>query len=604
MVDPKRSLTRERIRTRLTLFHFALHIPDTHPPPTPRTIMSLDAGGLAQMTCNNSFNNGSSLGVPSSGFASRGKGSHIKRLSVPPQVATIDESQPSASISTPRTSRSHLLAGLRTAPRSATIPSQHQQRNGMDNGRFPGLASRGTDRVPQTATGAGFPQHAYATHQGTNSQQGRPMYTLPEQVLAPPMIDIGGELVDENTYAELMSTNLFLAAQQQRLQQQLISVTAAAQQFQGLNLGGVPLPQQPQQMPSLSMPGMGLYQQQLQQGVQPIVQPVPGQAGLFCVYNPLTGQQSYIMDNSSLQEESSPQSFAENHSASHHVPQFRAEISPPADSVPSPMHFGQPVSPPSSTPSPPMEQSASAFRRNNRKNPPFHPALKSNIDTTKANVGPGPRSAALPPTPATGTFGPGQGRAGEHPIRQPRGPPALEELVAKPTSKHEGSKNFATRQRRRAVHNLVRAGIERRGDTRSFGYNSSGGTNTPSSEKEFTFSDGDDATVRSGSLSSKPSLGSLRAAANGAIGSERKEKSSRKSPDSPFHSATPTSEDGYFGSKLADVRADQVSSPTGTSSPSVAAVVAGQGQTAQAPERRKMPMLVLSSAEKRKTPLM
>ncbi|KAJ5161287.1 hypothetical protein N7492_006679 [Penicillium capsulatum] len=565
----------------------------------------MDAGGLAQMTYNNSFNNGSSLGVPSSGFASRGKGSHIKRLSVPPQVATIDESQPSASITTPRTSRSHLLAGLRTAPRSATIPSQHQQRNGMESGRFPGLANRGLDRVPQTATGAGFPQHTFASNQGSNMHQGRPMYTLPEQVLAPPMIDIGGELVDENTYAELMSTNLFLAAQQQRLQQQLISVTAAAQQFQGMSLGGASLPQQPQQMSPLSMAGMGIYQQQLQQGVQPIVQPVPGQPGLFCVYNPLTGQQSYIMDNQSVQEESSPQYSMENQAAGQRAPQFRAEISPPADHVSSPMHFAHPISPPVGSPSPPMENSA-AFRRNQRKNQPFHAGVKANIDTTKANVGPGPRSAALPPTPATGTFGPGQGRAGEHPIRQPRGPPSLEDLIAKPTSKHEGSKNFATRQRRRAVHNLVRAGIERRGDTRSFGYNSSGGTNTPSSEKEFTFSDGDDATVRSGSLSSKPSLGSLRAAANGAIGSERKEKSSRKSPESPFHSATPTSEDGYFSTKFAEVRAEHASSPSATSatSPSVAAVVAGQGQVAQAPERRKMPMLVLSSAEKRKTPLM
>lgn len=604
MVDPKRSLPRERIQTRLTLSHstFAHTFPSAYSP----TTTSMDAGGLTQMTYNNSFSNGSSLGVPGSGFASRGKGSHIKRLSVPPQVATIDESQPSASISTPRTSRSHLLAGLRTAPRSATIPSQHQQRNGMETGHFANLSNRGSDRVPQTATGAGFPQHTFASNQRSNVHQGRPVYTLPEQVLAPPMIDIGGELVDENTYAELMSTNLFLAAQQQRLQQQLISVTAAAQQFQGMNLGGASIPQQPQQMPSLSMAGMGIYQQQLQQGVQPIVQPVPSQPGLFYVYNPLTGQQSYIMDNNnSFQEEISPQSYMENQAAGQRAPQFRAEISPPADAVPSPMHFTKPVSPPVGSPSPPMENSA-AFRRNQRKNQPFHPGLKTNIDINKANVGPGPRSAALPPTPATGTFGPGQ-RAGEHPIRQPRGPPSLEDLTAKPTSKHEGSKNFATRQRRRAVHNLVRAGIERRGDTRSLGYNSSGGTNTPSSEKEFTFSDGDDATVRSGSLSSKPSLGSLRAAANGAIGSERKEKSSsRKSPESPFHSVTPTSEDGYFSANFAEVRAEHSSSPTGTSSssPSVAAVVAGQGQVAQAPERRKMPMLVLSSAEKRKTPLM
>lgn len=569
--------------------------------------MSLDAGGLAQMTYNNSFNNGPALGMPSSGFASRGKGSHIKRLSVPPQVATIDESQPS--ISTPRTSRSHLLAGLRTAPRSATIPSQ-QQRSAMEGGRFP-IPNRG-DRVPQTATGAGFPQHTFSSHQGMNSRHqnqksNRPMYTLPEQVLAPPLIDMGnGEVMDEHTYAELMSTNLFLAAQQQRLQQQLMSVTAAAQQFQGLTLGAnMPhLQQQQQQQQASYSPNVGFYQQQLQQGVQPIVQPVPGQPGLFSVYNPLTGQQSYVMDNNPQEDNSF---YGQKQTATQQVPQFRAEISPPADSAPPSMHFPQQsVSPPSGTPSPPAE-TMSAFRRNHRKSPSMNPALKTGIDTTKANVGAGPRSAVFPPTPATGTFGPGQARAGEHPLRQPRNPPSLEDLVAKPTSKHEGSKNFATRQRRRAVHNLVRAGIERRADSRSNGYNSSGGTNTPSSEKEFTFSDGDDVTVRSGSLSSKPSLGSLRAAASGAIGSERKGKSSRNSSDSPYQSATPTSEDGYFSAKLSEMSSEQnsqVSSPSGISSPSVAAVVAGQGPVAQAPERRKTPMLVLSSAEKRKTPLM
>ncbi|KAJ5561295.1 hypothetical protein N7535_004238 [Penicillium sp. DV-2018c] len=573
----------------------------------------MDTGGLAPMAYNSSFNNGNSLGVPGSGFASRGKGSHIKRLSVPPQVATIDESQASPSVSTPRTSRSHLLAGLRTAPKSATIPSEHQQRYGMEGTRISGYSNRGMDRVPRTATGTGFPQQSYTTQNTNahshrnNSQHNRMMYTMPEQVLAPPMLEMaGGDIpIDENMYAELMSTNLFLAAQQQRLQQQLISVTAAAQKFQGLNIG-MSLPQQ-QQVPSLAIPGMGFYQQQLQQGVQPIVQPVPGQPGMFCVYNPLTGQQSYIMDSS--HEDRQQRSYQDTQSyIDQQVPQFRAEISPPAESANATMQFPQPISPPVGSPSPPHD-SMNVFRRGHRKNSSFSPALRTNIDTTKANVGPGPRSAALPPTPATGTFGPGQSRAGEHPMRQPRGPPSLEDLLSKPTSKHEGSKNFATRQRRRAVHNLVRAGIERRGDTRCFGYHSSGGTNTPASEKEFTFSDGDDATVRSGgTLSSKPSLGSLRAVANGAIGSERKEKSGRdrRSPDSPYSSATPTSEDGYFGPKFVDARGDYITSPSnsGTSSPSVADVVAGQGPVAQAPERRKTPMLVLSSAEKRKTPFM
>lgn len=574
--------------------------------------MSMDAGGLAQMTYNSSLNGGS-LGGPGSSFASRGKGSHIKPLSVPPpHISTIDESQPSAPASAPRTSRSHLLAGLRTAPKTAAIPSaaQRQQHLGADNGRSTGFSDRTAGRVPQTATSAGFPRQSYAGNQGIDAKTGRPMYTLPEQVLAPPALDAAGDLgADDGFYAELMSTNLFLAAQQQRLQQQLVSVTAAAQQFQGLTLG-TPMAQQ-QQMPSLSMPGMGFYQQQLQQGVQPVVQPVPGQPGLYSVFNPLTGQQNFVYDNMTSQEGASPYR-EESMSPNPQIPTFRAEVSPPPESTQSPVNLSQPISPPHSSPSPPQDNtplpppSANAFRRGHRKSSSFNPGPKTNIDTTRANTGVGavPKSAALPPTPATGAFGPGQGRAGEHPIRQPRGPPSLEELVANPTSKHEGSKNFAARQRRRAVHNLVRAGIERRGETRN-GHQSSGGTNTPASEKEFTFSDGDDVTARSGSLSSRPSLGSLRAAANGAIGSERKERSSRerRSQDSPYSAATPTSEDGIFfgGGKFGDVRADQSSSPS--SSPSAAAVVAGQKTAAPGPERRKTPMLVLSSAEKRKTPI-
>ena len=598
----------------------------------------MDAGGLAQMTYNSSFGNGGSLGAPRSGFASRGKGSHIKRLSVPPpqNISTIDESQPSAPLQTPRTSRSHLLAGLRTAPKSATIPSaaNPQSHLSQDSGRYASRADRASERVPQTATGAGFPRHSFAMNQNQNqnidANTGRPMYTLPEQVLAPPTLDVGSDLpMDDSLYSELMSTNLFLAAQQQRLQQQLVSVTSAAQQFQGLNLGMPVATPQPQISP-MSMAGMGFYQQQLQQGVQPIVQPVMGQPGLFSVFNPLTGQQNYIYDNSPQQQQQQQQDslplYQEDEQEyqqlpSLQIPRFRAEVSPPPESRESPVNLSQPASPPKPSQSPAQVDvaplpppSANAFRRGHKKSSSFNPGPKGPIDTAKANngaLGSGmPKTAALPQTPATGTFGPGQGRAGEHPMRQPRGPPSLEELVAKPTSKHEGSKNFATRQRRRAVHNLVRAGNERRGETRSFGYHSSGGTNTPSSEKEFTFSDGDEGTVRSGSLSSKPSLGSLRAAANGAIGSERKERSSRerRSQDSPY-SSTPTSEDGgsfFSGSgKFADVRVEQLtssSSPTG--SPSVAAVVAGQKTAAaQGQERRKTPMLVLSSAEKRKTPI-
>lgn len=194
----------------------------------------------------------------------------------------------------------------------------------------------------------------------------------------------------------------------------------------------------------------------------------------------------------------------------------------------------------------------------------------------------------------TGTFGPGQARAGDHPIRQPRGPPSLEELIAKPTSKHEGSKNFATRQRRRAVNNLVRAGIERRGASRGSGSMDSLGSMTPASEGDMTFSvpsDGESDSIKSGSgsLSGKPSLGSLRAVASGAIGSEMKERSRERNstgtPPAGFSSATSvSSEEGFgLGGKMMEVKLKESSKVEC--------------------ERRQAPLLVLTSAEKRKSSL-
>lgn len=569
--------------------------------------MSMDAGGLAQMTYNTSFN-GVTLGVPGSGFASRGKGSHIKRLSVsqPPKISSIGESQPSTSISTPRTSRSHLLAGLRTAPKHQTVPStaplsQSYHRLDLEATRYRMTPPLYGGCVPQTATGASFPNHSL------RASMGRQMYSLPEHVLAPPAIDLAidesGEPIDEKLYAELVSTNLFLAAQQQRLQQQLASVTAAAQQFQGLQLGLMP-----QQFLSPGLHSMGFYQQQMQQGMQPIVQPVPGQPGLYTVYNPMTGQQNFVVDNSVQQQEYTSGLYQERlQSPVAATPAFRAEVSPPPESTSPPVQCNPSPSPPRTIPTPPQDNtptpppSANSLRRNHKKVPSSINNLKLGGDAGRATP---IKSAVFPPTPVTGTFGPGQGRAGEHPIRQPRGPPSLEELVAKPTSKYEGSKNFVTRQRRRAVHNLVRAGMERRGESRGSVHTGSGGSTSPASDTEFTFSlsDGDESTRRSGSLSSKPSLGSLRAVANGAIGSERKEKDwsfrTRGSVDSLRNAATASGDEGGLVGKLTEIRTDAsvLQSPTATG------MMAAYGsEVNQASERRKMPMFVLSSAEKRKS---
>ena len=532
--------------------------------------MSIDAGGLAQMTYQSAFNN--SIGVSGPGFASRGKGSHIKRLSVapPPKISTIDETQQVNASSTPRTSRGHLLAGLRTAPKSATTPYAEGS-FGLESSRY--ADSQRQERIPQTTTGAFFPGH---THHDSNTSA-RQMYSLPEQVLAPPTIEIGeaGEHMDQQLYDELIATNAYLAQQQRALQQQLLNITAASQQFGGMNLGGG-MPMGGQQFQSPMSPSTSFYNQQFQQGLQPIVQAVPGSPGVFAVYNPMTGQSSFVVDNAAQQQDIgnplSPQEQVQS-------PMTRTQnqhFSPTREGTLSPTN-GRAKSPPKSTPSPPQDHeplpppSANAFRRGHKKSLSFNPGFKANGEASKAGT---PRSAGYPQTPMTGTFGPGQARAGEHPVRQPRGPPLLQELEEKPTSKHEGSKNFATRQRRRAIHDLVRAGRERRSEARQTG----SGSGTPGSEAEFTFSvssDNDDGNASTGSLSSKPSIGSLRAAANGAIGSERKEKSrERSSVDS---STSLSSDEGVFASgKHLEMEST----------------------------RRKTPMLVLSSAEKRKSAIL
>jgi len=238
--------------------------------------------------------------------------------------------------------------------------------------------------------------------------------------------------------------------------------------------------------------------------LQPVVQPVPGSPGVFSVYNPMTGQSSFVVDNSYQQQEVSPVRQAKSVSPPPATPGYQRQFSEPSLLQPE----ARSVSPPKTTQSPPQDveplppPSANAFRRGHRKN-----MSSVNIKTTgewTKNAGAGARSAGFPQTPMTATFGPGHGRAGEHPVRQPKGPPLLQELEEKPTSKHEGSKNFAARQRRRAVHDLVRAGRERRSDG---GRQPGSAAGTPGSENEFTFSVSSDASALagSGSLSSKPS---------------------------------------------------------------------------------------------------
>ncbi|CAD6586858.1 MAG: hypothetical protein ASARMPRED_002859 [Alectoria sarmentosa] len=551
--------------------------------------MSLDAGGLAQMTYqpHNSFNTG--LGVPGSGFSSRRGGSHTKRLSMAPpsSITTITEQQQNVN-SGPRTSRSHLLAGLRTAPKSPTFPTsapptQVQQPFGRHGSPENGQYGRG---IPQTAVGGSFPNsQRYATN--GNGQ----MFALP-QILAPPTIQFGGTQEDQNLdpeyYAVLVATNQHLAQQSQRLQQQILDLTAAQQQMQGMTLNSG-MGQQQQYYQSSMAPNNGFYNQQLQNGLQPVVSPVPGTPGRYTVYNPMTGQQGYVMDHSAPNQ-TAPRSQVPNTELSHSppptTPTFRAQVTPPPENIlPARTLSASPpkMSPPKATFSPPIDvnplppPSANAFRRGHAKGLSSVTGKVMNAqDGPKSAV---PKSAGFPQTPMTGSFGPGQNRAGDHPMRQPRGPPSLEELVDKPTSKHEGSKNFVTRQRRRAVHNLVRAGLDRRALSR--GSNSIDSVGTPSSECDITFSisssdnDSDSVASGSGSLSGRPS----------PIGSERKELKARSrdrnSTGTPFTTASLSSEDGMtIGGKLVEVKMEEKENMS---------------------ERRRAPLLVLTNAEKRKS---
>ena len=548
----------------------------------------MDTGGLAQMTYNNNTTNGFSAGLnaPATGFGSRGSRFNSKRLSValPPKISSINEN--SVDNPTPRTSRSHLLAGLRTQPKTPSVPasapynqSQHNVPQWADN-RYNGHQQG----VPQTATGTGFDMsQQYAMNAA------RQMYSLPEQVLAPPTYD-QAEGMDQATLEQLHMTSLFLAQRQQELQQKLAALSVQPQAAQQQNYGrnqysqaqqfsqaqqNMYLQQQQQQQQQQLQMQLQLQQQQQQQQSQA---PIEVQPGVYLVYNPATQGYSYAVDQSvqqQLQQQmlSPQQTQTQTYSS---TPSF--SISPP------PQEKTRSFTPPKKAPSPPTAlenvqplppPSANAFRRGHKK----ASSLAINPDAT-APEGPKTASAALsgsqrsvfPPTPMTSTFGPGAARAGDHPVRQPRGPPPIEELRAAPTTKHDGSKNFAQRQRRRALDSLLRAGTARRGASIS-------PRDSPVSESEYNlpFSTEPEDFLPSGNSSRKMS----------PIGSEMKAK--RGSQDST---------DGYFG--LSSASSSETEESRSFKQPPTPATPV-DGAPAAGGQRKKMMLGVLNAAEKRRS---
>lgn len=481
------------------------------------------------MTYNNQNNafSASTFGTPGTGFGGRGPRINSKKLSValPPTVNPINEHQ--VDNPTPRTSRSHLLAGLRTQPRTpatpASAPFAHAQAPGYGAPQWANAAYNGYEQdIPQSAPG-----YDLANQYAMNA--GRQMYSLPEQVLAPPSLCDSGEEMDPVILQQMQLTSLYLAQRQQQLQQQLANLTASAQ---SMNLNGARngfhqspnTPQTPHNM---------FGQQQVQSPIE-----VPGQPGLYLVYNILTQGYNYVMEQQLAASMSQGQSASYfNGSQGFQPPTPTVSVTPPAVDRPgmgrarsyTPPKMVNPYDPEEVEVEPLPPPSSNAFRRGHKKaaslfiNPQADGVGNGAKTSTAATFGSQRTVIANPPM--TGTFGPGGARAGKHPIRQPRGPPPLEELVALPTSTQEGSKNFATRQRRRALDSLVRAGTSRRGISRS-------SNGSPISEAEYNFplheDTEDDISLRSGS-----SNGSRKMS---PIGTEMKEKRGSQG-----------SSDGYFG---------------------------------------------------------
>ncbi|KAL2169543.1 hypothetical protein VTG60DRAFT_5936 [Thermothelomyces hinnuleus] len=520
----------------------------------------MDAGSLAQMShAHLNQAHGLTMG---SGLASRRGGQNIKPLSFEALKTPTDNGVP-----TPRTSRSHLLAGLRTAPKSATaanfsnLPSptttmpQARNRNSMAPGMYDAASLYGPKTsIPRFASQQQVQQvqqQPFAQLSGFNQQ-----YTA-EQVLAPPQLQLDEtrEHIDPALHAQLLYTNAYLSDQQQRLQQQLRALQAAAQQFQGLSLNGH------SQMMQQGYPNM--YQQQQMQNN--MLASGAAQTGLYAMYDGVTGASNLYMDqnqaqaqaqqaqlNAQLQAQLNAQlvnqaqlanTYANMQQSAVGAP--RVQVSPPP-SAPNATGARMPSPPrrhdsPAERHTPLPPPSANAFRRGHKKSPSV--SNKANLSIATNEEPPksaGPKTASFPLTPVTTGYGPGQGRAGEHPIRQPRNPPSLDELKSKPTAKHEGSKNFVTRTRRSAINNLVRAGLERRKEARSSGSVSPISESTEELvETPMTDNDSDSGRSGSGSLldrdecslpSSRTSTGSW-----GAIGSDRpssREKADRSSVDS------------------------------------------------------------------------
>lgn len=498
----------------------------------------------------------------SSGLASRRGGQSLKPLN---ELALKSPSQESKenTVPTPRTSRGHMLANLRTAPKTAaasSFASAENDNNLRSRSSLYAAQEAAMNNGPKTSLPNNYGAQAQAQQSASSwmaygqqqQQQAQAAYT-PEQILAPPEIHIDDQSddagMDPDLYARLMQQNMQLAQQRYMLQQQLHSLTQAQQQLDAMNLNG-------------NSAYANMYQQQLLQQQQAVLAAQAAQQPQIYTYiDPATGQQAYYIDQTGqlgaqLQEQAQLNNAFQMPQSSSPAPRF--EVSPPRDSFRRSSPPRRNDSPLVDDPTPLPPPSANAFRRGHKKSASLMLKEMNSLSAGEPPKSAGPRTANFPVTPLTGGYGPGQGRAGEHPIRQPRGPPSIEELKAKPTSKMEGSKNFVARTRRSAINNLKRAGVERRKFTGSSSNGSISPISETAEEAQSPLSDNESDSGRSGSGSLngeevEPSVPSSRTSTGswGAIGSDRPSSAqkARKAADSVSSgSGDETASTGSFAS--------------------------------------------------------
>ncbi|EWC46642.1 hypothetical protein DRE_04129 [Drechslerella stenobrocha 248] len=422
------------------------------------------------------------------GFASRSTADNRRNMNIPslPTISTSlyedAKNHPlSPAIATPRTSgRAQLLAGLRTAPKtpygmdhSGALDGHH------DSGSHAGQADLNMPAYNQRMHHQGNVRSAHS-YQGMQQNMARPVYVQEQfhdlslgNFSGPPTppssgLPYQGEAEYEaKLYADLLARNISLAQQQQLLQQMIVS-QQVHMQHSGQHVQPIHVQTANAQTMNASLMSPTVYSPST-----PRHQVPHGANGPYGSSNAQYGypsQQARSMHgtprNASPPRQTPVASLASSSQvslASSMVTDSPARTSS-SRSSPSPTRgFANAERAPMAqkTPSPPPPTAISKFRRGHKK----CISLSGCNNTNAALADSGPKTSLprlsnnVPSTPIGSTFG---GR-GDHPVRQPRGPPALEEIVAKPTAKHEGSKNFSSRQRRRALTKLVNAGIERRG---------------------------------------------------------------------------------------------------------------------------------------------